>query len=148
MNAPPFASDLPGAYADGVYALLAVVADPAAHKARLDQLIAQETATKEQIAALNDMSASTRRQNSAAEALTIVLNRRKEALDTREAECDERAKALEQHEGKLSAASLQKRENAVLVRENASKAEAERLAVLRSEYEAKHAKIKGLAGAL
>jgi hypothetical protein len=77
-----------------VFALLTVVADPAAHKARLDELIAQESATGEQIAALNAMAADTRRLHSAAEAQNIVSNNRKTALDAREAELDTRAQAL------------------------------------------------------
>jgi F0F1-type ATP synthase epsilon subunit len=67
LNPPITPIDLSGGYAD-VSALLTILADPAAHKARLDELIAQETAAKEQIAALNDMAADTRRLHSAAEA--------------------------------------------------------------------------------
>jgi endo-alpha-1,4-polygalactosaminidase (GH114 family) len=140
--------ELCGAYSDGVYALLRVVADPVVHKQRLGELIAQENATKEQIAALNEMAASTRRQNSAAEALTIVLNKRKAALDAREAELDDKAKGLDQVEAKRSDAAMRLRENAVQAQENVNKREAVRLAAIRADYEGKLGKIKNLAGAL
>jgi hypothetical protein len=143
MFNPPI-TDLHGAYADGVHALLAVVADPAAHKARLDELIAQEKATDEKIASLNEMAANTRRLNTAAEAATIVLNNRKTALDTREAELDEKAKNLDLG----SAASLKKREAAVLARERAGTLEAERLAAMRTDLETKHARIRDLSANL
>jgi hypothetical protein len=146
MFNPPI-QDLRGASAD-LAALLALLVDPAATKQRLDELIAQETATREQIAALNAMAADTRRLHSAAEATNIVSSNRKTALDTREAELDTRAATLELTEATRSHKALQRRENAVQAREEMATREAERLAVLRSEYEAKHAKIKGLAGAL
>jgi len=143
-----FASDLHGAYADGVYALLTVVADPATHKARLDELIAQENAAKEQIAALNEMAADTRRMNTAAQAATIVLNKRKTALDEREAALNERAKSLEQHEGKVSAASLQRRENLVAAREVSVQAREQAAARQAEQLDAKHARIRDLSANL
>jgi len=145
MNAPFTPVDPQSSPAD---ALLKILADPVAHKARLDELIVQETAAKEQIATLNAMAADTRRLHSAAEAQNIVSNNRKAALDAREAELDERAKSLEQTEAKRSEAALRRRENAVQAREEAATREAERLAVLRSEYEAKHARIKDLSTTL
>jgi hypothetical protein len=134
--------------ADVTAALLTILADPAAHRARLDELVAQENAAKEQIAALNAMAADTRRKHTAAEATTIVLNNRKTALDTREAEIEEKSRDLDEATAKRSDAALRRRENAVTVREEAATREAERLAVLRSEYESKLAKLKELAGAL
>jgi chromosome segregation ATPase len=81
--------------ADQLYALLAVIADPATHKQRLDELVAQEKATQERIDALNEMAADTRRLNSAAQAANIVSDNRKTALDARETELGERAKSLD-----------------------------------------------------
>ena len=147
MNAP-FSPDLRDAYADGVYALLRVVADPATHKARLDELIAQENAAKEQIAALNDMAASTRRQNSAAEALTIVLNKRKAVIEARETELDTRAQALELTEATRSHKALQRREAACQAREEALAREERRLAALMADHNAKAGKLKDFAGTL
>jgi hypothetical protein len=147
MNAPFVPDDLQSSYADA-FALLKILADPAAHKQRLDELVAQENSAREQIAALNEMAADTRRKNSAAEALTIVLTNRKTALDTREGELDTRAKSLEQSETKKSDAALQRREKAVQAREDAATLEAERLAAMRADLEAKHGRIKNLAGAL
>jgi hypothetical protein len=132
-----------GAYTD-VAVLLKILSDPAKHKSRLDELIAQENAAKEQIAALNAMAADTRRQNSAAAALTIVLNNRKTALDEREAALDEKAKHLDLG----SAASLKRRETAVHAREEAATREEARLAAIRTELDGKHKKIQNLAGAL
>jgi len=82
--------------ADHLLALLAVVADPATHKARLDELVAQQKAIDEKTAVLNEMAADTRRQNTAAIAATIVLNNRKAALDAREAELNDKARGHEQ----------------------------------------------------
>jgi hypothetical protein len=144
MNAPITFND---SYAD-VSALLKILADPATHKARLDELVAQENAAKEQIAVLNEMAADTRRLNSAAQAAAIVSDNRKKALDAREAELDTRAQALEQSEAKRSEAALRRRENAVQAREEAVAREEKRLATVKTDLEGKHAKIKGLAGAL
>jgi hypothetical protein len=129
-------------------ALLKILADPATHKARLDELVAQEKSAKEQIAALNEMAGDTRRQNSAAQAATIVANNRKIALDKREAELDERAQSLDQVELVRGDAALKRREAAVSARENAVKAEAERLAAIKIDYETKVGKIQHLATAL
>jgi seryl-tRNA synthetase len=147
LNSPIAPIDLSGGYRD-VSALLQLLIDPVQTKQRLDELVAQENAAKEQIAALNEMAADTRRLNSAAKAIEIVGNNRKTALDAREAELDERAKRLEQNEGRLSAASLQKRENLVAAREQAALLEADRLAVMRADLEGKHAKIKNLSATL
>jgi hypothetical protein len=123
-------------------ALLAILADPAAHQARLDELVAQEKSTKEQIAALNEMAADTRRQNSAAQAATIVANNRKIAQDKRDAELDERTEIIEQVEARRRDAALAARELAVTTRENSVKAEAERLAAIRTDYEGRLGTLK------
>jgi hypothetical protein len=141
MFNPPI-TDLHGGYAD-VSALLTILADPEKTKQRLDELIAQETATKEQIAALNDMAADTRRLHSTAAATNIVSDNRKTALDAREAELDARAKSLESTEARSDAA-LRRREAAVQQREAAAKQEAERLATIRTDLETKIARIKKL----
>jgi chromosome segregation ATPase len=147
MNAPFAPVDVHSDYTH-VTALLTILADPAAHKARLDELIAQEKAAKEQIAALNDMAADTRRQHSAAQATTIVLNNRKAALDARVTALDERQKTIESSEAARSDASLQRREAAAHAQEMANKRESERLAALRTDLQAKHDRIKNLAGTL
>jgi hypothetical protein len=69
-------------------ALLQLLTDPVATKARLDELCAQEAATKEQIATLNAMAAETRRLHSTAMATGIVLENRRTALDKREEELE------------------------------------------------------------
>jgi hypothetical protein len=153
MNAhAPFTSDLHGSYADGVYALLQVLANPDQHRARLDELIAQEKAATEQIAKLNDMASETRRLHSAAQATNIVSDNRKKALDAREgeigAELDQRRKVLEQDEAKRSDAALRGREFALSAGEEALKREETRVSALRIEYEAKLAKLSHLADAL
>jgi peptidoglycan hydrolase CwlO-like protein len=142
--------DLHGGY-DVLTTLLAVIKDPDAHKARLDEQIAQQKAIDDKIAALNEMSANTRRLNTAAEDLTIVLNKRKTALDAREAELDKRKAELDERTKHLdlhSTPALQRRENAVAAREEAAVRETERLAAMRTDYEGKHARIKGLADTL
>jgi hypothetical protein len=150
MNAPtsfntPIHPD--GGYSD-VAALLTILTDPAKHKQRLDELLAQENAAKEQIATLNEMAADTRRMHSAAEAANIVSNNRKTALDAREAELDERAKRIERSETRKSDEALQRRENAVTVRENLVTQEEARIAVSRADLDEKHSKIKFLATGL
>jgi hypothetical protein len=143
----PTITDLHGGYAD-VSALLTILADPATHKTRLDELIAKENAAKEQIAALNEMAANTRRLNSAAEAANIVSANRKAALDAREAELDTRAQALELTEATRSHKALQRREAAVQAREDTVAREEKRLAKVKTDLEGKHASIKGLADTL
>jgi hypothetical protein len=147
LNPPITPIDLSGGYRD-LAALLQILANPDQHKQMLSELIAHENAAKEQIAALNEMAADTRRLNSAAQAANIVSDNRKKALDAREAEIAQRAEQLEQNSAKLSAASLQKRENLVAAREQAAVVEADRLAVMRADLEGKHASIKGLADTL
>jgi ribosomal protein L16 Arg81 hydroxylase len=147
MNAPFVPDDLQSGYADA-FALLKILADPAAHKQRLDELVAQENATNEQIAALNEMAGDTRRLHTAAQAATIVLNNRKTALDTREAEIDTRAQALELTEATRSHKALQRREAAVQAREGEAVREEKRLAAVKTDLEGKHASIKGLADTL
>jgi hypothetical protein len=127
---------------------LTILADPTMHKARLDELIAQEKATKEQIAALNAMAGETRRLHTTAAATNIVSENRKAALDAREAEIEQRATQLEQSESTRSDAALRRRENAVEAREEANKREADRLAALKTDLQARHAKIKNLASSL
>jgi hypothetical protein len=146
MNAP--SSPITNLHGNGADELLAILADPVLHKARLDELIVQEKAAKEQIAALNEMAGDTRRLHTAAQAATIVSNNRKTALDAREAELDERAKSLEQLELTRSDKALRSREAAVKAREAAVKREAERLAAIKTDLEGKHASIKGLADIL
>jgi hypothetical protein len=146
MFNPPI-TDLRGAY-DDVAALLTILADPTMHKARLDELIAQEKATKEQIAALNAMAGETRRLHSTAAATNIVSDNRKTELDAREAEIEERANNLERSESTRSDAALRRRESAVESRENAAKAELDRLAAIRRDLETKLGKIKGLTATL
>jgi hypothetical protein len=145
FNPPITPVDLHAGYAD-VSALLTILADPAAHKQRLDQLIEQENSVKAQIAALNEMADDTRRQNSAAQAATIVADRRKLALDQREAALDERAATLDQAENLRSDTALRRREAAVTAREEAAGKETQRLAALRATTEAKAERIKNLAG--
>jgi chromosome segregation ATPase len=146
MFNPPIA-DLHGAY-DDLAALLKVLVDPTTHKARLDELIAQEAASKEQIAALNAMAAETRRLHSAAQATNIVSDNRKAALDVREAEIEQRANQLELSESTRADAALKRREAAVESRENAVKAELDRLAATRRDLETKLGKIKNLTSSL
>ena len=118
--------------ADQLHALLAVIADPAAHKQRLDELVAQEKATQARIAELNDMASDTRRLNSTALATNILSDKRKAALDAREAEIGERAKNLDlrladqkrttqaiEQKFRQREADLTKREAAVSAREAA-----------------------------
>ena len=147
MNAPFVPDDLQSGYADA-FALLKILADPAAHKQRLDELVAQENAAKEQIAALNDMATDTRRLHSAAEAQNIVSNNRKTALDAREADLDTRTQALELTEGTRSHKALLRREAAVQAREEAAVREDKRLAAVKTDLEGKHASLKALADTL
>lgn len=81
--------------ADQLYALLAVIADPAAHKARLDELVEKEKAAAARIAELNDMASETRRLHSTAQATNIVSDNKKAALEAREAELAQRAENSE-----------------------------------------------------
>jgi uncharacterized protein (DUF3084 family) len=134
-------------YAD-LIALLTVVGDPEKTRQRLDELTAHQNAIDEKTAALNAMAADTRRLNTAAQAATIVLNNRKTALDTRESELNTRSQALELTEATRSHKSLQRREAACLAREEAVAREEKRLVTVKTDLEGKHAKIKGLAGAL
>jgi hypothetical protein len=140
MNAPFTPVDN---YAD-LGALLRLLVDPVATQQRLDELIAQQTATKAEIATLNEMAADTRRLHSAAEAMNIVLTNRKTALDAQAAALDARAETLEQSESARSDAALRRREAAVLAREQGATREADRLAALRTDYEGRLAKIKNL----
>jgi hypothetical protein len=126
---------------DDLSRLLAVVADPAKHKARLDELVAKEKAAKEKIEMLNAMEADTRRLHSTAIATNIVSDNRKTALDTREAELEALGSRLEQSAARHSDAALRHRENAVEAKEEALKREAERLAATRKELDARVVKI-------
>lgn len=109
--------------ADEFYALLAVIADPAAAKARLDELVAQDKATQERIDALNEMAHETVRLNATAQATNIVSDNRKKALDAREAEIGERAKQLDlatsaqKQAGQQVAQQLQQRQSNLDTRE-------------------------------
>jgi hypothetical protein len=146
MFNPPI-TDLHSAF-DDLTRLLAIIADPAAHRQRLQELIAQTEAAKEQIEALNKMAGETRRLHSTAQATNIVADNRTKALDAREAEIEQRASQLEQSESTRSDAALRRRESAVESRENAVKAESFRLAGMRTDLEAKLGKIRGLTATL
>jgi hypothetical protein len=145
MNAPFTPVDSHGDY---VTALLTILADPVKTKARLEELVAQEKATQERIDALNEMAVDTRRLNSAAQAANIVSDNRKTALDAREAEIEERTKVLELAESARSEKSLQRREAAVLAREQRATREEERLTALQADCKNKLDKIKNFAGNL
>jgi hypothetical protein len=147
FNPPNNPIDLSAGYRD-VSALLTILADPVQHKARLDELIAREAAAKASIAELHDMEAETRRLNSSAQARNIVVGNREKELDAREAALDERAEQLSKSESTRSDAALRRREDAVFSRENINKVEAERLAAVRKDYEAKLGKIKNLTSSL
>jgi predicted nucleic acid-binding Zn-ribbon protein len=149
---------------DHVHALLAVMADPAKHKTRLDELVEHQKAVDEKIATHNELIAKTKGMHSAAEAANIVANNRKSALDQREAEIRTREEQLAADIAKHNEAQKQlgteirkreaaaaaketsvlERENALSAREEAAKQEADRLAALRTEYEAKIKKLKEL----
>jgi hypothetical protein len=74
LSIPPIADD-------GYAALLKILADPALHKQRLEELRAQEKLARDEIAALNSMEALTRRRSSEAEAAMIVAKNRAAKLD-------------------------------------------------------------------
>ena len=82
MNVAPFTPADP--YAD-VSALLKILADPATHKARLDELVAREAAAKASIVELNAMAAETKRLHNTAQATNIVADNRVKAIEVREA---------------------------------------------------------------
>ena len=136
-STPPIADD-------GYAALLKILADPTIHKARLEELIAQEKATRDEINALNSMAAITRRRSSEAEAAMIVATNRKAALDAREAEIEEKTKNLDSIEARRSDRALQLREDAVTSRENIARVEAERLAAVKADLDAKISRFKKL----
>src|SRR6476659_4505804 len=129
-------------------ALLQLLTDPVATKARLDELLAQEKATSARIAELHAMESETKRLHGTATAINIVCDRRLAAIEAREVELDARAQQLEQSESTRSDAALRRRESAVEARENAAKAESERLAVARKDIEARLAKIKSFSSSL
>jgi ABC-type transporter Mla subunit MlaD len=129
---------------DGYAALLKILADPDLHKKRLEELMVAEKGARDEINALNQMAAITRRRSSEAEAAMIVAKNRAAKLDAREAEIDEKAKSLETLETRRSDRALQLREDAVSQRENIAKIEAERLAAVRADLDAKIAKFKKL----
>lgn len=133
---------------DEVFALLSTVADPEKHKLRLQELIEHQKAAEERIAEHKELIAKTRGMHSAAEATNIVLDNRKQALDDREAEIEEKAQALATAETMRSAAALDRRERAVAAREDSAKRENDRLSAIRTDYEAKLAKLSNLADTL
>jgi vacuolar-type H+-ATPase subunit I/STV1 len=126
---------------DDVSHLLAIMADPEGYRQRLQELIAQEKKTADRIAELNAMQADTLRLHQTAQATNIVADRRITALDAKEAELDERLQKLETAEVKASAASMRAQQSAVEAGALANKREAERLATVRKDYEAKVAKL-------
>jgi hypothetical protein len=144
MSFNPPITDLHSAF-DDVSKLLAIIADPAAHRQRLQELVTQENTTKERIAELNAMQADTLRLHQTAQATNIVADRRITALDAREAEIEQRADQLAQSESTRSDAALRRRESAVEAKEEALKREAERLATTRKELDARLAKRTALA---
>jgi len=144
MNAPFTPVD---SYAD-MSALLQLLVDPLKSKARLDEIIAAEVAAKEQIAELHAMEAETRRLHNTAQATMIVLQRREAAVSAREAEADDREAKVEQSEARHSDAALQQRERAADAKEAALKNEADRLAAMWADYQAKLEKLKGFSATL
>jgi hypothetical protein len=144
MNAPFTPVDN---YAD-LGALLRLLVDPAATKQRLDELIAQQAATRAEIETLNAMASETKRLHNTAQATNIVLQRREAALDAREAEADAREARLDQSEATRSDANLRHRESAAEAKEEALKREADRLAAMRADYQAKLEKLKGFTATL
>jgi hypothetical protein len=132
MNAPITPIDLSDGYTD-LSALLKILADPAAHKAKLDELIGAEASAKERIAELHAMEADTRRLHNTAQATNIVLQRREAAVSAREAEAEEARPIL---------ASLQKRESAADAKENAVARREAAVAKREADADASFAKIK------
>jgi hypothetical protein len=147
MSFNPPITDLHSAF-DHVSGLIAIIADPAAHRQRLQELIAAEANAKAAIAELHDMEADTRRRNSTSQAREIVVNNREKALDAREAGIEQKADELAKSESTRSDAALRRRESAVESREAAVKAEIDRVAAMRKDYEARLAKIKTFSSTL
>src|SRR6478735_9047104 len=139
MSFNPPVTDLHSAF-DDVSKLLAIIADPALHRARLEELVKQEAATKAAIAELNDMKSETFRLHGTAKATNIVSDNRA-ALDKREVELDKREVAVDQSEARLSDASLKRREDAADAKEEALRRQAERLEATRKELNARVVKI-------
>jgi hypothetical protein len=147
MNAPYTPVDLHSAF-DDVTLLLAIIADPEAHRQRLKELVAQENKTKAEIETLNAMASETKRLHGTAQAVNIVCDRRLAAIEERESELDARAQSLDNSEAMKSAAAVQRRELAVEAREKAAKAESDRLAAMRTDLERRLAKIKNFSSSL
>jgi hypothetical protein len=145
MNAPTM--DFRTSF-DDVTLLLSIIADPAAHRQRLAELVTQEKATKERIAELHAMEAETVRLNGTAKAVNIVCDRRLAAIEQREADADARAEQLEKAESTRTDANLRRRENAVEAREASVRAESDRLAGMRKDYDARLAKIRTFSSTL
>ena len=134
-----------------VSALLTLLADPAAAKARLEELVAEKNAALDAATAVD----AARKQAAAdrSEAIKAVAEHkhlaakhtaRETELDAREVELNERAKNIDH----ASAASVKQREGLVLLREQAMEREEKRLAAVKTDLEGKHAKIKDLATGL
>ena len=147
MNAPITSIDLSSGRSD-VFALLKILADPAAYKAKLDELIAREDSAKERIAEADAREADTKRLHSTAVATNIVSDRQKATLEKLQAELDDRAQQIEQSEARHSAAELQRRERAADAQEEALKNEAARLSAMRRDLESQLAEIKTLTSRL
>jgi hypothetical protein len=113
MNAPFTPVDSHNAF-DEWSRLLAVMADPATHKKRLEELNAAEVAAKERIAELHAMQAETVRLNTTAKATNIVADNRIKAVEAREAEADAREARLDTK----GDAALGRRESAAEAKEN------------------------------
>src|SRR6476646_5896640 len=101
MSFNPPVTDLHSAF-DDVSKLLAIIADPALHRQRLEELVTRENATKERIAELHAMQAETVRLNGTAKAFNSGCDRRLAAIEEREAELDQRAEQLQRSEATKS----------------------------------------------
>ena len=137
-------STIPPIADDGYAALLKILDDPDLYKAKLNELAEAEKRARDEVAALHQMEAITRRRSSEAEAAMIVAKNRAAKLDAREAEVEEKIKSLESLEARRSDRALQLREDAVFSRENINRVEAERLAAIKADLDAKIARFKKL----
>ena len=119
-----------------------ILADPATHKARLDELVAREAAAKASIVELNAMAAETKRLHNTAQATNIVADNRVKAIEVREAELDQKAEQLQRSEATKSDASLSRREAAADAKENALARREAAVAKREADADASFAKIK------
>jgi len=141
FNPPNNPIDLSGGYAY-VSALLQLMANPVAAKARLDEHRAAETAAKERIAEADKREAETRRLHQTAVATNIVADNRIKALDAREAELSEWANRLESSEATKGDAGMRRRESAAAALENAVARREAAVAKREAAVEKREAKIR------